>query len=75
MAHAILAVLALRPTKNDFVSIEATTQQGQSESKKELLEKNDLTGLQDWRLDDQKEAWELIGGIWPYIHYVGCGFE
>ena len=29
-------------------------------SQKELLEKIDLSGLWDWSLDDQKEAWELI---------------
>ena len=31
-----------------------------SKSQKELLDKNDLTGLWYWRLEEKKEAWELI---------------
>ena len=60
MANAILDLLALKPTEDSSVRSEATTQQGQSDSQKELLKKNDLTGLWDWSLEDQKEAWELI---------------
>ena len=55
-----MQILALKPTEQDAVRGETTTQQGQSKCQKELLDNNYLTGLQDWSLDDQKEARDLI---------------
>ena len=49
-------LLAPKPTEDDSVRGKVTTWKGKSKSQKELVEKIDLTGLQDWNLDDQKEA-------------------
>ena len=59
-AFPSLLALALKPTEDDSIRGKVTNQQGQSEGKRELLEKIDLTGLQDWSFDYQKEARELI---------------
>ena len=43
-SKCIQSLLPLKPTKDDSVRDEATTQQGQSEGQKELVEKIDLMG-------------------------------
>ena len=59
-ANVILALLALKPTENESDQGEATSQIRKGLSQKELFDKTELTGLTDWSLDDQKQAWELI---------------
>ena len=58
-ANVIPSLFSLKPTGDESDWGKVTTQRGKSKSQEECL-KNDLIGLQDWSLDEQKEAWELI---------------
>ena len=73
-SNVIPALLVPKPTENN-VGVRVTTKQKQMEGQSKLLDKNDLTGLWDWSLEDQKEVWDLI---WEYasifaMHDVGLG--
>ena len=59
-ANVIPSLSAPKPIEDESDRGEATAQKGKSESQEEPLKKIDLTGLWDWSLDEQKEAWELI---------------
>ena len=59
-ANMIPALLEQKPTGHGVDEKEATPKKGKTESQKELLDEIDLTGLEEWSRDEQKEAWELI---------------
>ena len=59
-ANLILALLALKPIGHGVGEKEATGEKKKTENQKELLDNIDLTGVEEWSQNEQKEAWELL---------------
>ena len=53
-------LLAPKPMGHGAGEKEATVKKRKTESHKELLNKIDLTGWEEWNKNEQKDAWELI---------------
>ena len=60
VTNIIPALLVPQPTGHGAGEKEATVEKRETESKKELLENIDLTGLEEWSQNEQKEAQEFI---------------
>ena len=58
-ANIILALLAPKTTGQEAGKSDATAEK-RKHKEKELLDRIDLTVLEEWSQSEQKEAWELI---------------
>ena len=67
--NAIPALLMLKPAENN-IGAESPQSKNKWKDKENFLDKNYLTGLQDWGLEDQKRGMGSHTGIQKYICYV-----
>ena len=59
VANIILSLLAPKPTGHGVGEKEAAAKKRKTECQKEVLDKTDLTRLEEWS-QNKKEAWELM---------------